>query len=185
MFGVNGLIKATGSIGRDESGEMILQREVYRGAETSGAPFTRMIAHGVSTTVKLYFTPDCELAQSAKMLGLTNPAEVVWELVPLSFVVDMVLPFGAFLSSLNADAGLKFQAGCVTQMSKCTTRYAPFSSPNPSIGSTSLTSGVRYVMKMERRVYSDLPVPLPPVVPSRRLNLKKGLNLIALFSAFR
>jgi len=40
-------------------------------------------------------------------LGLTNPMEVAWELVPFSFVVDWFLPIGDYLSSL--DAPLRFQ----------------------------------------------------------------------------
>lgn len=35
-------------------------------------------------------------------LGLTNPYEVVWELVPYSFVVDWFIPIGKALSALDA-----------------------------------------------------------------------------------
>jgi hypothetical protein len=38
--------------------------------------------------------------------GLTNPAEVIWELVPFSFVADWFLPIGDYLSGL--DAPLRF-----------------------------------------------------------------------------
>lgn len=45
--------------------------------------------------------------------GLTNPLEVAWELVPLSFVADWFLPIGDYLSAL--DAPMRFQhAGGVT-----------------------------------------------------------------------
>lgn len=39
-------------------------------------------------------------------LGLTNPMEVAWELLPFSFVADWFLPIGDYLSSL--DAPLRF-----------------------------------------------------------------------------
>lgn len=35
-------------------------------------------------------------------LGLTNPADIVWEAVPFSFVVDYFVPIGRFISSLEA-----------------------------------------------------------------------------------
>ncbi len=42
----------------------------------------------------------------ANRLGFTNPASVVWELVPWSFVVDWFVPVGAFLSSFTEYLGL-------------------------------------------------------------------------------
>jgi len=50
------------------------------------------------------------LAQ-ADMFGLTNPAEVAWELIPFSFVVDWFIPVGNVLQSLTATAGLDFGNG--------------------------------------------------------------------------
>ncbi len=44
-------------------------------------------------------------------MGLTNPAELAWELLPYSFVVDWLLPVGDWLSSLDATVGLSFSDG--------------------------------------------------------------------------
>jgi len=41
------------------------------------------------------------------LFGLTNPAEVLWEVIPYSFVADWFLPIGKYLSTL--DAPLRFQ----------------------------------------------------------------------------
>lgn len=57
------------------------------------------------------------IVQAAR-LGLTNPALVVWELVPFSFVVDWFLPVGNFLSQLSAYHGLEFVQGYRTQYFK-------------------------------------------------------------------
>jgi len=47
----------------------------------------------------------------ADTLGLINPAEVAWELVPFSFVVDWFIPVGNVLQSLTATAGLEMASG--------------------------------------------------------------------------
>ena len=44
-------------------------------------------------------------------LGIDNPLEVVWELIPLSFVADWFIPVGEFLRSLTATNGLVFHSG--------------------------------------------------------------------------
>jgi hypothetical protein len=44
-------------------------------------------------------------------LGLINPAEIVWELLPYSFVVDWFVPVSAWLSALTADVGFSFLTG--------------------------------------------------------------------------
>lgn len=61
------------------------------------------------------YTVDNEaVANYARDLGVTNPALVVWELVPFSFVVDWFASIGDWLSAMDADFGLAFRAGSVT-----------------------------------------------------------------------
>lgn len=43
----------------------------------------------------------------ARQLGLTNPASVVWEVIPYSFVVDWFVPIGTYLDNLNQIPKLK------------------------------------------------------------------------------
>jgi len=38
----------------------------------------------------------------AVAMGLTNPLQVAWELVPYSFVIDWILPVGDYLSSIDS-----------------------------------------------------------------------------------
>lgn len=49
--------------------------------------------------------------------GLTNPALIVWELIPLSFVVDWFFDIGSYLQNLEASLGLglRFQDGYHTR----------------------------------------------------------------------
>lgn len=46
-----------------------------------------------------------------KVLGLTNPNLIRWELVPFSFVLDWLVPVGTFLQALNAPMGITFESG--------------------------------------------------------------------------
>lgn len=68
--------------------------------------------------VSMYYAlSDASLAEFSS-LGLINPVEIVWELLPYSFVVDWFLPVGNWLSSMTADAGFTFQGGSLSRMSK-------------------------------------------------------------------
>lgn len=51
--------------------------------------------------------PENDLEMSLASLGVTNPLLIAWELVPYSFVVDWVLPVGAWLEQIDALLGYK------------------------------------------------------------------------------
>jgi len=51
----------------------------------------------------------------ANQLGLVNPAAVVWDAIPFSFVVDWFVPVTKFLNSLTADVGLELENGYYSQ----------------------------------------------------------------------
>lgn len=61
-------------------------------------------------------TIESEFARNAERWGLINPFTIAWELVPFSFCVDWIIPIGNTLSSLSADAGLKFVDGYVSRV---------------------------------------------------------------------
>nr|QDH88272.1 MAG: hypothetical protein H4RhizoLitter19220_000003 [Leviviridae sp.] len=52
--------------------------------------------------------------------GFTNPVNLAWELLPLSFVVDWFLPVGKYLESFSYGQGLSFLEGYVITMKKTT-----------------------------------------------------------------
>lgn len=66
----------------------------------------------VTSQAVAYFSSDS--IASAASLGLTNPAEIAWELMPYSFVIDWFLPIGNYLSTLDADYGHTFLGGSRT-----------------------------------------------------------------------
>jgi len=53
-------------------------------------------------------------------LGVINPAEVLWEITPWSFVIDWFLPIGRFIAALSADRGLEFRTGTTSTSIKVT-----------------------------------------------------------------
>jgi hypothetical protein len=61
--------------------------------------------------------PDIALAEPAA-LGFTDPATVLWEITPWSFVVDWFLPVGNYLSQLTATHGWIFYDGCESVLVK-------------------------------------------------------------------
>lgn len=71
-----------------------------------GAVSVRIQADAKVTNPNLYL---------AAKLGLINPLEVAWDVVPFSFVVDWFLPVGQMLRSYSAFAGVDLTRPCVTQ----------------------------------------------------------------------
>lgn len=54
----------------------------------------------------------------ANKLGFVNPASIVWELVPFSFVVDWFVNVGDFLNSYTDFVGLTLKDPCTTYFGK-------------------------------------------------------------------
>lgn len=52
-----------------------------------------------------------EALLALSQLGVTNPLATAWELLPLSFVADWLLPIGDFLSALTGPLGTEFVSG--------------------------------------------------------------------------
>lgn len=50
---------------------------------------------------KLFYEMTEVQLSKPRSLGLTNPASVIWELIPYSFVVDWFIPIGSYFETLN------------------------------------------------------------------------------------
>lgn len=80
---------------------------------------TIVLANGDVATIRIKvnvryvceYRLDNVLVREMSALGLINPAEILWEVVPWSFVVDWVLPIGNFIRHISNEAGLKFHQG--------------------------------------------------------------------------
>lgn len=63
-------------------------------------------------------------------LGFTSPINLVWELLPWSFVVDWFVPVGDYLASFSAGEGLEFVSGYKTLFGRRNIRlYAVYDGP--------------------------------------------------------
>lgn len=51
-------------------------------------------------------------------LGLINVAEIIWEVLPYSFVIDWAMPISSWLGALGATTGLEFITGGQSRTSK-------------------------------------------------------------------
>jgi len=106
---------------KNHSGPLVMRasREIkntWTGTKLSGNPagsFTRNVEFHGNTTHKcvLWGVVQDNFLVTARAIGVHDPLELAWELIPWSFVVDWMLPVGNFLSALSGTAGLSFLGG--------------------------------------------------------------------------
>lgn len=118
----------------------------------------------------------------AGRIGLLNPAEVAWELVPYSFVADWFVPVGDWLSCMTAALGLRFCGGSGSRGVK----YAYWGKTRPngtwySVSGVALCSGTHH--SGGRGIYTSSPMPLPYL--KNPLSTTHVTNAIALVTAVR
>lgn len=53
--------------------------------------------------------------EMAKEWGMMNPAGILWEAMPMSFVIDWVMPVGNVINAWTATAGIDFLTGSLTR----------------------------------------------------------------------
>lgn len=114
-----------------------------------------------------------------------NPAELIWEVIPFSFVVDWMIPIGDWLISLDALSAVKDMRVAVSRKAEYKTTGAAYTtSPVNSIQKPFTTSGSITKRTWERNVYTT--VPLPPLPrPSLDGSVVRLLNAISLLVTTR
>ncbi len=126
----------------------------------------------------------CELTEqlsNSRILGLTDPLSVAWEVIPYSFCVDWFIPVGNYLEALNIVPKLKGRF-LTTRHNEWSGKFQP--SP-PGVGDPDWErKGIECRSKVIRlsRVYSTgLDVPAPSFKPlSKAMSPKHVWNAIAL-----
>jgi hypothetical protein len=108
---------------------------------------------------------DQSIVRTYSSLGVTNPLELVWELVPFSFVVDWFVPIGDWLHALDATLGLKMRGGTVTMVGDFKNQdYRVRPTPGYPLLWT-ITGKIpwrREAFYMFRKTYGDFPFPRLP-----------------------
>jgi len=120
-------------------------------------------------------------------LGITNPLNLAWELIPYSFVVDWFLPVGDYLTGLDTFIGKTFKAGCISYITNIKTTVTPCG----FVGTNgySVSSAVMPQAYAEERYYKRVPLSAFPSANLPRLqinlNLNRALDAISLVKQYR
>jgi len=112
---------------------------------------------------------------------LGNPAEIAWELVPFSFVIDWGIPIGDYLSSLDALSSVTAISGTLTTKTTC---YGVGVGPiNDGFDVTK--QGFSSYKSHERQVLTSIPMSeLPEWSPSMGLRrMTHALSLLTSLSS--
>lgn len=114
----------------------------------------------------------------ASRFTIGNPAEMVWEIIPYSFVVDWGIPIGDYLSSLDALRGIEWKSGTKTRKE----RYLHWTTKDtPLVGKqTWIRMARREYRTHQRHVLSTVPMPnFPEWSPSRSFRaVMHGVSLL-------
>lgn len=110
-----------------------------------------------------YLNPKAYLAR----LGLTNPIDLAWELLPLSFVVDWLLPIGSFTNNLDSTHGLVFMGGTKSIIKEYKLDYSATTIPLSMMPTApwpiqGYRNGSQRKIEIERKVLTDFPYPALP-----------------------
>lgn len=119
---------------------------------------------------ELRYTPD-SASRPLVELGILNPLELAWELLPYSFVVDWFADVGNSISALDATVGCTFKSGIRTEFKKWTfesmgSRRGKFSSGNTYQNSTRRCTFNH--VKVTRTVLNGFPQASPPIIKDKR-----------------
>lgn len=100
----------------------------------------RIGTHSVNSTTTVKYVLRYKIEDRFKAFlaqtGFTNPINLVWEVIPFSFVVDWFIPIGPYLETLSSWDGLVFMDGSKTTF----TRGSVFS----AVSATETFSGINY-----------------------------------------
>lgn len=120
--------------------------------------FDRHTHHREMKRLVGHFVIESEITNVASLLGLSNPLEVAWELIPFSFVADWFVPIGDYLSNMTALQGIVFKDYSIGTKIDYKYTCASFKGVPDPLGTTDVSGhGNYYLLKVNRRVFSGNP----------------------------
>lgn len=142
---------------RKSSGWRKMVERIYD-CQTSGNGLRFTLTEEELCTVKVYYQIQSSVLASLASVGLANPASIVWELVPYSFVIDWFLPVGNWFNTFDAALGKTFYGGYVSQGMKHPTTVGTHRLA-PNVQTLGALSGYYEYECFNRTVLSSFPVP--------------------------
>lgn len=148
------------------------------GSYTDVGSYTKRVKCQASVTVCVSGTISDQYKRFAVQAGIGNPAELAWELIPWSFVVDWFLPVGDLIRAMQARTGLTFVSGWnLGRVESETEIVIPPRSGWTVIKPASISTRG---FSMNRSNYSDFPTPIPYIKsPFQSRNAWNALALAA------
>lgn len=134
-----------------------------------------------------YLDQNSRAIGTLQQFGVTNPLNLVWELIPYSFVLDWFVPVGEYLSQLDMFIGKTFQGGTVSYIESRTRAFKPVNfrqlntSLQPRIVRTIVQDSSLTERYYRRQVLTGFPVAKPPQIQVD-LDLKRTIDAIGLIS---
>lgn len=168
-------------------GHKLTEPNVHRIASAVKEEHTEVWTSGphrsvVDWSFKQYAIAYVEFIANANDFTIGNPAELAWEVVPFSFVVDWAIPIGEALSALDALKDVKSITGTVTTKRKWNSRVT---SPYLENLGYSQENPTRHTFKgVKRDIITSIPLPsVPKWDPSKSFRaVAHGLSLLTVLS---
>lgn len=135
-----------------------------------------------SVYARIDAVPQNEAIISLASLGILNPLEVAWELVPFSFVVDWAWPIGSYLSSLDAMFGYSSKAYSSSLLVRA--NWTDNGSTKVGTDGSKIENnwyGAKELVYLSRQVSTSTPIPSLPRFKDPRSfgHMANGLALLA------
>lgn len=128
-----------------------------------GARLTTTTRKTWKAMVRLDVHLDNPALASLTSAGFTNPAALVWELLPGSFIADWFVPIADYLNGLDAGNGWIFTSGSISRKSEGSSMVRVSNNPNEVLAKGQFRFITGYGMAtaydLDRRVYTSLPLP--------------------------
>jgi hypothetical protein len=146
------------------------KRTVYgrEGADTYAAACIADHVQSRGCFVRIDAVPGNSAVATAASLGLTNPLQIAWELVPFSFVVDWFLPVGDYLNQFDSLLGWDIRGYSMSSFNKTDWKWTGINTQVDSGGYTWHYErnfvAKRQVMSLTRTASLTVPFPFFPVI---------------------
>jgi hypothetical protein len=163
------------------------QRNLNFGANTGAAgsyACRRISTQGFhSSFVRIDACPSGDALSTAAALGLTNPLDLSWELLPFSFVVDWAYPLGDYINQMDACVGWEIKGFSQSNFTKLFSRWGflPGHQSGGSLDTHGSWVATRRLVKLGRSGGVSVPFPFLPRLksPLSGLHVANAIALLA------